>query len=94
MGQSADKYGFHKMQAYQGSNRTGKYSFYRETKDETVLIWIKPTKSDAGYEVEKSVKVDPFKFENHSIAMFATAVQAKKWVNQEFANMFENSTGA
>ena len=83
-------YGFNRMQQYNGSDRTGKYSFYKKTVNPNVTIWIEPTKSGK-YQVQKSTSKDNYglTFDTQYIAEFGNAVEAQKWVNKEYAHMFE-----
>ena len=87
-----NSYGFYRMQKYNGSNRTGKYSFYRKTVNPNVTIWIKPTESGK-YQVQKSTNTSKdnydLTFDTQYITEFGNAVEAQKWVNKEYARMFE-----
>jgi hypothetical protein len=85
-------YGFYRMQQYNGSNRTGKYSFYKKTANPNVTIWITPTKSGK-YHVQKSTNTSKdnydLTFDIQYITEFDNAVKAQKWVNKENAHIFE-----
>jgi hypothetical protein len=82
-----DGYGFVRQGTY--VNGKARYDFFRETKNADIIMWVSPARTSIGYIVEKSVRVAPFKHEAKIVAQFDTAVEAKKWVNKEYAHMFE-----
>lgn len=82
-----DRYGFMRQGRFIKGKRC--YVFYRDTVNANITMWVSPAQTSEGYIVERSERVGEMDFENKIVAQFPTAVEAKKWVNVEYAHMFK-----
>lgn len=91
-----DKWGFNKIQEFQKNNESiSKFSFFKETINPNIKMWVIPKKVESGkivYIVVKSTYDETKEFDNRfldkTITQFDKAPKAKEWINIEYKHMF------